>query len=335
MAEGIMKIGILGRTHLLYDSVRALRDAGQQIAFILTCTEAAEYSRTSADFETLAHELGVPFRCDDHINRPEMINWLRTQNSDVAFSVNWRTVIGSEVLRLFPRGIVNIHAGDLPRYRGNATPNWAILNGENRIFLTAHLMAEELDAGPVLTKREVPITENTYVGELYNRFGEETPQLLVEVALGLEAGTIKPRPQSREPQDSLRCYPRLPRDGEIDWRQPADQIGRLVRACAEPFAGAYTWQDTDKLIIWRARPIACDNPFLGTPGQVAAVDTKAGVVSVITGDGLLEINEVETAGSGRLRAADCIRSVRLRLGMDACAEISRLNQRIEELLRRV
>jgi methionyl-tRNA formyltransferase len=330
-----MRIGILGRTNLLYDSVRPLKEAGHQIAFILTCTESPEYSRTCADFERLARELGVPYRCDDHINRPEMITWLRSQNAEVAISVNWRTVIGPEVLNLFPKGIVNLHAGDLPRYRGNATPNWAILNGEKQIFLTAHLMAEELDAGPVLAKRAIPITESTYVGELYRMLGESTPALLVEVAGGLEKGTITPRPQSTAPQDGLRCYPRLPRDGEIDWRVSAAQIGRLVRACAEPFAGAYTWQDSNKFIIWRARPVNSETPFLGTPGQVATINSSTGVVSVLTGDGLIEIEEIEVAGSGRLRAADHIRSVRLRLGMDVCAEISRLNQKIEELLHRV
>jgi UDP-4-amino-4-deoxy-L-arabinose formyltransferase/UDP-glucuronic acid dehydrogenase (UDP-4-keto-hexauronic acid decarboxylating) len=329
-----MRLGILGRTHLLYNAVPRLREAGHDIAFILTCTESPEYSRTASDFMKLARDLQAPFRCDDRINRPDMIEWLRSHRADAAFSVNWRTIIGPDVLGLFPRGIVNVHAGDLPRYRGNATPNWAILNGEKRIFLTAHLMVEELDAGPVLARRAIPIDDTTYIGDLYDRFGEETPELLVEVATGLAEGTITPEPQSPLPQDVLRCYPRLARDGEIDWRESASAIARLVRASAEPFAGAYTWLGIERIVIWRARPVEADHPYLGTPGQVASVNTETGLVTVVTGEGLLALDEVEAEGHTRCRAAAHIKRVRLRLGMDVTAEISRLHRRIEELTRR-
>lgn len=326
-----MRIAILGRTHLLYDSVRPLIEAGHDIACILTCGEAPEYSRSAVDFENLAAELNVPFLATDRLNDENVISWVRDKRPDIGASINWRTIIGTRFRNLFKHGIINVHLGDLPRYRGNATANWAILNGEKETMLTLHLMSNSLDAGPILLKEPIPITDETYIGDILESAAKLTPTMLIQAVDGLTDGRLTPEPQPDDPRLALRCYPRLPVDSEIDWRTPADQIARLVRGSAEPFGGTYTYLNRDKLTIWRAHAEKPRTPILGIPGQVAEVRRTNGEVAIITGDGFLVATEIELDDGGRNVASDIITSSRTRLGMDMAAEVIRLQTLLKEM----
>ena len=148
---------------------------------------------------------------------------------------------------------------------------------------------------------------------------------------GLANGSIIPKEQPSDPALSLRCFPRLPRDSEIDWHKSAEELARLVRASAEPFAGAYSYIGTEKVTIWRVHPEKLGYPYLGTPGKVAWRRRKTGEVGVLTGDGLLVLEEIEMPSKGRGRASDLIKSMRTRLGMDVAAELARLSHKIAEL----
>jgi methionyl-tRNA formyltransferase len=326
-----MKVAAFGRTQWLYDSIRAAVARGHEVRLIGTCPAAPEYSVTEGDFRRLADELGCAFFCDSAINRPEYVRMAAESGAEAAISVNWLTLVGEEMRAQFAHGVINAHAGDLPRFRGNACPNWAIIAGESRVVLTLHRMAAGLDAGPILLQRSFPLGPETYIADVYNFIGGSVPQMFVEVLDGLEAGTLRARAQPADPALSLRCFPRLPRDGQIDWAMPAEQIARLVRASAEPFAGAYSFLGADKVVVWRARPGRLPYPYLGAPGQVGERRPAAGEVVVLTGDGLLVLEEVETAASGRRPAAEVIRSARARLGLDAGEEIARLRSEIERL----
>jgi len=326
-----MKVGVLGRTAILYDTILRVKKSSHKIAFIVTSSEAPEYSVTSKDFKNIAAKLKVPFLCTEKINSKKSISFIKKHSSDIGVSVNWKTIIGNEAIKSFKFGIVNAHAGDLPRYRGNATPNWAILSGEDRIVLTLHLMTAGLDSGPVLLKKNIPISRNTYIGEVYELICKNIPAMFIEVLDGLSDGTVKQRLQIKDPSLALRCYPRLPRDSEINWNQSAIQIDRLVKASSEPFAGAYTFLGSEKLIIWRSHIENSRNPILGIPGQIAEIRTRTNEVAVITKDGIIVLEEVENKSKGRKKAGDIIKSIRIRLGMDICNEILLLKKDIRRL----
>lgn len=249
--------------------------------------------------------------------------------------MNWLTLIGAEMLETFPHGLVNAHMGDLPRYRGNATPNWAIINGEEKVVVTLHQMATELDAGAILLQRAIALTAQTYIDEVYDFFFRSVPAMFADLLDGLEAGAILPRPQLDDPVMSLRCFPRLPIDSRLDWTQSADDLGRLVRASAAPFSGAYTFLNGEKVSVWRAYPIQLPYPYLGAPGQVAERRTATGEVVVLTGDGSLVLQEIETARDGRKPAAQIIRSMRARLGMDVEADMMAMRTEIETLKQQI
>lgn len=163
-----MKVIALGRTEMLYESISKIKEGGHDIPLIITCGASPGYKILPADFERLAGIIGADFLLTERINDPEIIEKIKACGPDIAISVNWKNIIGQQVINCFPLGIINAHAGDLPRYRGNAVPNWAIINGEDKVVLTVHLMAPELDAGPVVLKRPMAIAESTYISEVYD-----------------------------------------------------------------------------------------------------------------------------------------------------------------------
>lgn len=310
-----MRIAALGRTRMLWNTIHSLASAGHQISLIATCKSAPEYTIKEDDFKLLAAKLGAQFLMTQNLNRPEIIAELRRVQAEVAVSVNWVNIIGAEACGCFPLGILNAHAGDLPRYRGNAPVAWAILQGEDRVGITIHQMdPQELDAGPIILKDYFPLTDSTYIGEVFEYLERRIPELFTEAAAGLAQNRFKLQPQPSNPSLVLRCYPRRPEDGLIRCEESANVLARLVRASAEPFAGAFTFFQGKPLIVWRARAKTWPSPSLAIPGQVVWRDQQNGEVGIATGNGILVLEETETSEHGRCRPATIIKSLRDRLG---------------------
>ena len=267
---------MLGRTHWLLDSARRLHAAGHEVALVATAAAAPEYRATAEDFRAFAEDVGADFALDE----------TPPTDAELAVSVNWPRLLTREQIASFPRGVVNAHAGDLPRYRGNAAPNWAIINGEDHVGLTLHFMDEALDSGPVLAKRRMPLGARTTIGDVYAWLDHTIPDMFVEVVAGLEARTLDPTPQDES--RALRVPPRRPEDSELDWTRPAVELDRLVRASSQPFAGAFGTLDGRRVTVWRARVESGS----GEPGDVVR---RADDVAVATGDGLLVLEEFEGA----------------------------------------
>ena len=143
-----MRVGIIGRTHLLLKSANLIVRNGHSLAFVYTCKAEDFYTAKEQDFEDLAIKNNCPFFNDLKIEH-------RTQElldckADICLSVNWLNVLTERTFSLFPFGVLNAHSGDLPRYRGNACPNWAIINHEKVMGLTVHKMDDGLDSGPYI-----------------------------------------------------------------------------------------------------------------------------------------------------------------------------------------
>jgi methionyl-tRNA formyltransferase len=326
-----VKFAAIGRTGILLESIQQAISNGHTCPLIITSSASPESEVTELDFEQLANEIKAAFLNTRKINSDESHKAIQASGAEVAISLNWAYLINRETLDLFPHGIINSHAGDLPRYRGNATPNWAILMGESNFPITLHFMAEELDAGDILAQRFITITSETHIKDIYDFSAEVVPQMFAEVLDKIENGSLNPRKQSTNPKAALRCYPRLPQDSFIDWTHSAEKIHQLVRAVSEPFNGAYTYFGHEKLIIWRAEVEIPDVPFLAVAGHVIERRNNGDIV-VATGDGFLVLKEVELGENGeRRKAGDIIKSVRIRLGMNPSDEIAKLAQRIAAL----
>ena len=289
-----MKTAIIGRSELLYHTALVLLKHGCQIPLVITSKEAPEHKVTSDDFRQLARSVGAHFIHTARINDAAVIEQIRHVGAvPLAVSVNYTGLISQHVIDLFTMGILNAHGGDLPRYRGNACQAWAIINAEERVGLCVHKMiGGELDSGDIIARRYHPLNINTRVGDLYKWMQDEIPDMMLSSVTHLaEDSRYVLARQSADPSDALRCYPRKPEDGRIDWRKRNDEVLRLINASSEPFAGAFCEFDKGHLIIWRAELVEDNERYLAIPGQVARVDS--GSIIVVTGQGKLRITEVE------------------------------------------
>lgn len=322
-----MKFAALGRTNWLYDSVEACVARGHELVLVATASASPEYTVDVEDFRALADAHGCPCLVG-RLSGDSARRALRESGAEIAVSVNWPTLLRAPVLEGFEHGVLNAHAGDLPRYRGNAAPNWAIIQGEPSVTVTIHQMSEGLDAGDVFLKRDFALTDETHIGAVYRFMDAQIPQMFAEVLDGLQSGTITPRPQPSDPALSLRALPRRPVDSHLDWSDCAEHLCRLVRASSEPFAGAFTFLDGKVLRVWRAQARELPWPCVGVPGQVLTRDRGAGEVVVLTADGALALSTVQLEGGQRAPAAEVIRSTRARLGLDLVSEVLRLRQKL-------
>jgi methionyl-tRNA formyltransferase len=329
-----VRVAVLGRTRMLALAAQALHERGHEIVLVAV-PGGPSYATDAEPLRALASRLNRTCLDVAHLAAPEALAALRAGDAEVAISVNWPTIVPDAVLQAFPHGVLNAHAGDLPRYRGNATLAWAILAGEPEIVLVVHRMDAELDAGPVFAKRACPIDDTTYIGDAYAFCERAVPELFADVVDGLEQGTLAPTPQPAEPAASLRCFPRTPEDGWIDWSQDAVAIARLVRASAEPFDGAYTALGADHLTIWRARAEALPYAYVGVPGQVVQRRLASGEVGVLTASGILVLERVQAAGDAIVPAAELLRSTRLRLGIHVPTRLAELSRRVIALEQRL
>ncbi len=310
-----MRLAVLGRSEILLGAAKRLADAGHEIVLVGTCRSEAYYKANEADFESFAAKCGADFFLDHRINSADIVARLKKSGAELGVSWNWMVRIEAEAISAFRHGILNVHAGDLPRFRGNACPNWAILLNEPHIGLCVHRMVPEaIDSGDVLKRKRLPLHSQTYIGDVYGWLEEAVPDLLVEAASDIASGRASWEVQSEVPGESLRCYPRRPEDSCIDWQKPADEIVRLVRASSRPFAGAYTTLEGDKRVtIWRADQAIAPSPYVAMPGQVLYSDCGNPVVAA--GEGAVRLIEIEIdgIGSGDTAKVGVLKSLRNRL----------------------
>lgn len=313
----MMKVIIIGRTKMLYDAAVMLKEQGCELTGIITAKAAPEYDCHEGDFERLATSLDIPYFFTTSLEDPNIAAFFERVKADIGVSVNWVGLVRETTISRFKHGILNAHLGDLPRFRGNACSNWAIINGEKEIVLSIHLMeGERLDCGRVLVQDRMPIGDGTYIGDVHRWANEMIPCSFVN-AIDL----IKKDPNfmlkyaDPDAAESFRCYPRCPEDGLIDWGRAAIDIHRLIRASAEPFAGAFTFHNAKRLTIWRAVLIDDHEKYCAVPGQVCSIDKTNGTVTVITGHGKLMFNEVSFEGPAHIKPSTMIRSTRTRLGI--------------------
>ncbi|RAZ24212.1 methionyl-tRNA formyltransferase [Campylobacter hyointestinalis] len=306
-----MNIAVIGRTEILYKTIEIFLQHNYKIPLIITSKEAPEYTKTSKNFEYIANKINATYiytsKLDDYKQE------IKNGNCDIAISLNYSSILSQDVIDLFPLGILNAHGGDLPKYRGNACQAWAILNGEKRVGLCIHSMiGGEVDSGNIIEKEYLDIDINTKVGQCWDWMAKMIPNMFLSAVKKLQKDpNYILEIQSKDPKNTLRCYPRNPEDGKINWNNSNIEILRLINASNKPYSGAYCFYDDKKLIIWDAELFVDDEIYLSEVGQVANIDEDKNIL-VITGNGKLKINEIEYDGS-ILKPGQIIKSIRRRL----------------------
>jgi methionyl-tRNA formyltransferase len=216
-------------------------------------------------------------------------------------------ILRPEVLSLPSHGCLNVHASLLPRYRGAAPIPAAILAGEQKTGVTVMLMDEGLDTGPILAQAELPIGSGDTSATLTARLSVLGASLLIETLPAWLAGEIRPRPQDES--QATWCRTLRKEDGRLDWAQSATYLDRQVRA-SDPWPGAYTTWHGRRLKVLRTQPW----PDWSGPGQVGQAVALGEGIGVVTGQGALELVEVQLAGKKPMSAGAFLRGQRDLLG---------------------
>lgn len=253
----------------------------------------------------LALNHGIPVFQPAKLRAPEAIADLEELAPDLIVVVAYGQILPKRVLDIPRYGCINVHASLLPKYRGAAPINQAIMAGETETGITTMLMDEGLDTGDMLVKRSLAIGPNETAGELHDRLAQLGRETMQETLRQLCNGELTPEKQD----DTLTSYaPMLKKeDGRLDWSRPAEELHNLVRGL-DPWPGAYTTLAGQLLKVARTRV----EPGSGAPGSVTTADADG--VRVACGDELLVIGELQLPGRKRLAAADFLRGQSLPAG---------------------
>jgi len=233
----------------------------------------------------IAEAAGIPVRTPAKLDENE-IGELRKTAPELILSFYYRAMIPKEALDMPRLGAYNIHGALLPKYRGRACVNWAVINGETETGATLHAMTEFADRGDIIAQKSVPILFGDTAHDVFLKVAEASRDILVSSLDSLESGTAKGTPQDET--KATKFGRRRPEDGEINWSKPAIDIYNLIRAVTHPFPGAFTHWNNRKVYIWKALPAEGS----ADPGQI--VSSRPMLVG--TGCGLLRILAMQPEG---------------------------------------
>jgi methionyl-tRNA formyltransferase len=241
-----------------------------------------------------AREKNLPVFTPEKINTPEWVERIAALRADLILSVYYRHMISSRILALPRLGAFNLHGSLLPKYRGRAPINWAVLHGEARIGMTLHRMVKSADAGPIVDQEGVDLGPRDTAEQAFRKVLPCARRVLARQIDALLAGSARETPQD----ESQATYfgGRTPEDGRIVWTQTSAQIFNLIRAVTDPYPGAFTESAGARLMVWWAEPqSAAARGKRGVPGQILSLDP----LIVATGDGVLELTKTEWRGAAR------------------------------------
>jgi len=256
-----------------------------------------------------AIELGIPVVQPTKIRTPEFLAWITDQRADVALVLAYGRILPPPVLAAPARGCLNLHASILPRYRGAAPINWAIVRGETETGMSLMQMDEGLDTGPVFTVRRISIGENETTGELAVRLGDLAADLVTGDVPRVVRGELTAAPQDHV---AATLAPLLEKEqGRIDWQKSAAEVHNHVRGMT-PWPSAFT-RVGDKLL----KVLATRRSTLAAPGEPPGtiVAADSGGVLVACADGVLELLRAQVEGKKPLDARDLVAGRTLTRGL--------------------
>ncbi|MEQ8847114.1 methionyl-tRNA formyltransferase [Botrimarina sp.] len=305
-----MRIVALGTGPFAVPTLRLLADSGDaELLAVVTRPPRGRRGEPAAPMALAADELGLPLWQPESVNLAESVERLAGYEADLLLVCDYGEILKPPALAATRLGGINLHGSLLPRYRGAAPVQWAVLNGDAETGVSVIQMTPGLDAGPVLGEARTPIDPDETAGDLEARLAAMGAEVVQRVVAELAAGAAQGRPQDGS---QVSKAPRLKKEhGLIDWSRPATQIKNQVRGL-QPWPRAYTFAPQAKgeplrLVVDRAEATDAD----GAPGEVLEADER---LLVATGEGALELLEVQPAGKRRMAAAEWLRGAKLSAG---------------------
>lgn len=291
-------------------TLEALVKAGHEVVLAVTQPDKPKGRGKAVSFSPVkeaALVYGIPVFQPRRIREPEAISELRKYEADVMVVVAFGQILPKEVLEMTRYGCINVHASLLPKYRGAAPIQWAVIHGEAVSGVTTMQMDEGLDTGDMIQKTEVTLDAKETGGSLHDKLAAAGAALCVETLEKIENGTAEFTKQGESPTAYARTLDK--KIGNIDWNRPAIEIERLIRGL-NPWPSAYTMWDGKMMKLWEAEAAEEDTGL--EPGTIVRVDKSAFYVQ--TGKGELKILALQIPGKKRMETDAFLRGYHLEEG---------------------
>ena len=302
-----LRIGWIGFHGEGVPTLEALVTHGVPIEAVFTLSPAHAAKRSAAaDYVSLCRRLSLPLYEVADINAPDAVARLRSLSLDIIFAVGWSQILRPETLRTARIGVIGAHASLLPRNRGSAPVNWALIGGESQGGNTLMWLAEGVDAGEIIDQTAFPITRYDSCATLYDRVAASNREMILRVLPQLLAGQRPGRPQPHVDEPVLPR--RRPADGKIDWTKGSETLYNFVRALTQPYPGAFSWLEGRRWRIWQVALLPDARGPAGQPGEVlgpvvSPVEGACGQL-VACGTGTMLLLELEADDGQVLKGRD-------------------------------
>ncbi len=281
-----MRILVIGPTQLTKACLQALiADGKDEIAgvFALSDNEAAKKARAVL-FEDVCGPNGIPLYKVDDINSHDSVRKMRELKPDVIFQLGWSQIFSREIIRLAPKGCIGVHASLLPRNRGGASLNWALIKGERKWGVSLFYMSEKVDSGDLIGQCGFDVEERDDIRTLHDKSDLASAQLLLKYLPAIRENKVKPMKVDYRNASYLKR--RKPEDGIVDWNLGSREIYDWVRGQTHPFPGSFTFWKGRKLFIWKALPYG-GSESKGKNGEILGILGKKGIVVKAAGSSVL------------------------------------------------
>lgn len=307
-----IKIIFFGTPEFAVASLDALVRDGQNIAAVVTMPDKIAgrgHKLIESDVKKYAKEHGLRILQPEKLKSEEFIQQLNEIGADLFIVIAFRML--PEIVWQMPRlGTFNLHASLLPKYRGAAPINWAVINGEKETGVTTFFLKHEIDTGDIIGMEKIEISSEDNVGSVHDKLMELGAEMVLQTVRNIEKGEVNPIPQ---PEGEFIAAPKIFKETcRINWNQPKEKIHNLVRGLS-PYPGAWCkiqFEDDSieqaDMKIFKTQPIESNRNDI-KPGEIVIEKDK---LLTATAEGLIEIIELQPAGKKRMTAAEFLRGNR-------------------------
>ena len=304
------KIIFMGTPEFAVPALKALHKRGLDVTLVVTRPDKPKgrgRKIVPPPVKETAISLGYEVIQPASIRTAEFSDLITKHKPDFIVVVAFGHIMPKNIIALPNLATINIHASLLPKYRGPAPIQWAIINGEKETGITTMLMDEGLDTGDILLYSKIKIAADDTSGTIHDRLADLGADLLIQTLKSFETGEIVPAPQDH----TMATYAPLIKksDGRINWENPAETLEAFIRGM-KPWPGAFTFHGDKRLIIFKAKPILMD--AAETPGTV--IKGFPDELRVATGKGILSVMGIQGASGKRLLTKDFLRGYDLPFG---------------------
>lgn len=305
-----MKIIFMGTPDFAAASLEALIASRHEIQAVVTQPDKPKGRKgelTPSPVKVIAKREGIKVYQPLKVRDEEFVKTLRAYNPDVMVVVAFGQIIPLSILKMPKFGCVNIHGSLLPKYRGAAPIQWAVLDGEKETGITTILMDEGIDTGDILLKKTIKIDTDETSGSLFDKLMALGAETILETLDELEKGSLTPIKQGESPTAYAKMLTKAM--GLIDFTRPAKELDCFVRGM-NPWPSAYTLLSGKTLKLWKVRAVEGS----GKAGSVIGIDKES--FTIACGEGAIEVLEVQLEGKKRMSAGDFLKGSTLNIGQE-------------------